>query len=329
MFRVILIVFLQVSLFQHFCFCAQYVKGNQGGEFFLTKWKESLVLKQSIKSPSKTAVLIIAPTVYGECKVGQRWKLGKKVWEQYMNSNPDVDCYFLVCTKPKKNSSEQVWLEGNTIYVGDPWMEKTGCDRLLHKTIKALEWLGPKYTHFIRTNINTFVDLKNVKDFTERHHNSFFSTPLWENQWFAIGYSIIFTADVAEHMVNEYHRLEAIDEELISPYHADDCTITALATGVFPLEKNHPFRCCPSLNPGIRQLMCRKSLSTTRLSKYGALLSPVKNLKEAIYYFDLARENVMLYRTRDGLTVNELARLYEYMLAKIYPQFGEVSLDFY
>lgn len=302
------------------------------GEFYskelapIPNWSGSVFLEPTAPQRAKTAILIIAPLTYGEHPILQRWKLGETVWKKYMNSHPDVDCFFITCAAPRRDSGEEVWLEGNRIYVGDPWTEKTGCDRLLHKTIKALEWLEGKYTHFIRTNINTFFDLNNVARFSESHSMSFFSTPIWQTAWYTIGYSICFSADVAKHMVSEYNRLDALDEELISPYHADDGAITALATGVWPYDHNHPFTCCETLPRAVRQLLCEASYSTERHSRYGALITPVHSLEEAIYYFDTAGSETVLYRTRDGLSLKELEELYKHMLKKTYPELGAVDL---
>ena len=84
------------------------------------------------------------------------------MWEQHMNVVPGVDCYFIQPTYTKPGALEQVWLEDNTLYIGDPWYDQTEQDRILFKTIKALEHLLPYYTHFIRTNLNTFLDLNAV-----------------------------------------------------------------------------------------------------------------------------------------------------------------------
>jgi hypothetical protein len=141
---------------------------------------------------------------------------------------------------------------------------------------------------------------------------------------YTIGYAIFFSADVAAHIVSEYHRLE--NEELISPNHADDGALTALATGLWPYDKHHPFRCCPTLRKGIRQLMCHSSLETTRLSNYGALLIPPITLETAINYCKMAPDTMMLYRTNGGLNLKEIAQFYEHLLQKHYPQLKCESL---
>jgi hypothetical protein len=303
---------------------------NSGSESkqFLNGWKADQLLSPSPRKPARTAVLIIAPPVMGDCFVSNWWKIGKKTWEQYMNSHPNVDCYFLVSVNPRvdRPSTDQVWLEGNTIYIGDYWYEKHKSDRLLYKTIVAMEWLLPNYTHFIRTNLNAFINLNAVHEFMKTHHQSFYSTPLWQKSWYAIGYSIMYTADVAAHIVKEYRRLEALEEELISPFHADDEAMAALATGVWPYNKQHPFRCCPTLPRGVRQLMCFNSLSNERLNAYAVLLTPPITLEAALKYCKKASKTTMLYRIKGGLSLSEVGRLYDFLLHKHYPNLMVESL---
>jgi hypothetical protein len=292
----------------------------------LRNWndKKQIELRSMDAVPSRTAVLIIVPPTLGNCYTNCRWNLGKKVWEQYMNTNPNVDCFFLQATEPSFSSSEEIWCEGNTIYIGDPWYQKYHSDRLLHKTIAAIEMLLPHYTHFVRTNINSFFDLNAVCEYADTHPQSFFTGPLWENSWYVVGYGIIFTADVASHMVSEYRRLEG--EEIVSHNHADDCVLTSLATGIFPFASSSPFTCCPSLQNGQRQIMCNNSFITKRVSDYGLLLSAPITLRSALKYSARAKNSIMLYRTPKNLHLNELAKLYEHLLETCYPELPAVDL---
>ncbi|MFI0434859.1 MAG: hypothetical protein ACH350_03890 [Parachlamydiaceae bacterium] len=290
---------------------------------------QSTILQPTKEKPSRTAVLIIAPpNLVGNGNV-LRWKLGKKVWEQYMNAVPDVDCYFIQYTKRTDASrQEEVRLEGNTIYIADEWFDHYGSDRILHKTIAAIEFLLPDYTHFIRTNLNTFLNLHYVRQYTRTHHQSMYTGPLWQGEWYVIGYGILFTEDVAMHMVSEYRRLEGM--EIVSHHRADDCILTSLATGIYPFEPSeHWFCCSPTLPLGSRQLMCQQSFSTHRLSQYGALLLPPISLDEAKKYCESARHSVMLYRIREGLTLVELAELYDFLCRSIYQDLSIIDLKEY
>ncbi len=289
----------------------------------LTNWRQNAVIKATARKPARTAVLIISVPLENS-PTSHRWKLGKKVWEQYMNSHPDVDCYFVQCTS-SRSGQEEVWIEGNTIYIGDPHYANNG-DRILYKTIAAIECLVPDYTHFIRTNLNTFINLKNVHEYMETHHQSFYTAAIWQTEWYSIGYGILFTADVAAHIASEYRRLEKMKRELLSASHADDCVLTSLATGVNPLLKQHPFRSCPTLPPGVRQGMSIESFGSPRISPYASYLLQPITLAQAIAYCEAAPPTMMLYRTREGFTITELAQFYEYLLQKNYPELPSIDL---
>lgn len=288
----------------------------------------NVILEATERRPARTAVLIIAPPNFGNDFTGRRWKLGQKVWEKYMHAVPDVDCYFLQSASPRSGHTEQVWLEGNTIYVGDPWYAQHGEDRILNKTIAAIEFLLPYYTHFVRTNINSFFNLKSVSEYCETHHQNMYTGPIWQGEWYVLGYGILFTADVAEHIANEYRRLEGLD--IVSNNRSDDCVLTSLATGVYPLnDAEHQFECSTYLPFGVRQLMSWESFSSKRLSEYGALLLPPISLEQAIKYCDKAPSTLMLYRIREGLDLSDLAQLYQYLLHKIYPELTPIDLSDY
>ena len=300
---------------------------TQGEASILRNWenKNCSLLTSTEEKPAKTAILIISPPVfcadYAEC----RWALGKKVWEQYMNSHPNVDCFFLQVAHPKENSLEEIWIEGNTIYVGDLWYEKYGQDRILHKTILALEKLLPNYTHFIRTNLNTFFNLHAVHDYAKSHHQSMYTGPIWEKQWYVIGYGALFSADVAAHMVDEYKRLEG--QDVISHTLSDDHILTSLATGIYPHGRvSNPFRSYPGLPAATRQVMCRNSILAKRSSDYGLLLLPPISVKSVIGLCEKAKKTVMLYRIREGLDLPSLAEVYEYLLHKSYPDLSIIDL---
>ena len=160
----------------------------------------------------------------------------------------------------------------------------------------------------------------------ETHHQSQFTGPLWQNEWYVLGYGILFTADVAQHIVSEYRKLEGLD--IVSHSRADDCVLTSLATGIYPLnDAENQFSCCPSLPFGVRQLMCKDSPFTKRFSKYGLLLLPPISLPKAIEYCSQTTDTMMLYRIREGLSLNELTQLYSYLIKKHYPQLGSPRFE--
>lgn len=292
-------------------------------------WKKNKVLETTRKKAARTAVLIICPPKFEDDYNNCRWKLGQKVWQQYMNRHANVDCYFLQSADPREGTAAQVWCEGNTLFVGDPAYTSDGQDRILHKTIAAIEALLPKYTHFMRTNLNTFININMLNNYVETHRQSMFTGPLWQDTWYVIGYGLLFTADVAAHMVKEYRRLEGSAEvrwEL-----PDDSVLTSLATGVNLLDPPEgDFTCCPSLTPGVRQLMCKRSFSSIRLKryrgKYGVMLLPPISVDSATHYIDQAPKTTILYRVREGFDLVELAKVYEHLLHKVYPKLSNSYL---
>ena len=301
------------------------------------------ILDPTERKPARIAVLVMTPPDHDmqnpNCYTVCRWHLGKKVWEQYMNSHPNVDCYFLQDEKLAEGASKQIWIEGNTIYVGEELY--VGYGHTVSRTAAALEKLLPQYTHFFRTNVNAFVNLKLLNEYAETHHRSMFTGPLWQQPfWYLLGYGLLFTADVATHIVNEYKRLEG--SYIVSHYVPEDVALTALITGIFPYydyikqhnlqngfnkeKENLQFTCCPTLPVGVRQLMCGASFSTTRLSLYGVQLAPAPSFEEAIYYCNAGMNTAILYRMRGGFDLDKMAELYEYLLDNIYPELPKIDL---
>jgi len=293
------------------------LSANQRGGWTLGAFE---LLQPTERKPARTAVLIMSPPVWLQPdrlnKRESRWQLGKKVWEQYMNVHPNVDCYFLQDAKLRQGASEQTWIEGNTIYVGNNSDE--GHEVKLSKTILALEKLLPNYTHFFRTNINAFLNLIALNEYAETHHQSMYTGPLWHKEWYLYGYGILFSADVAAHIVSEYRRLE--HDYLLSPDlpFAEDAILASLATGVFPhyddigqVKGDPEFICCPTLPRCVRQLMCESSFSATRLSMYGVELYPIPPFEQAIDYCRRSINSAILYRIRSGYDLDKLAKVYD------------------
>ena len=248
-----------------------------------------------------------------------------------MNALPNVDCYFLQDAKLREGASEQTWIEGNTIFVGCDSDEDPGIQ--LSKTIEALEQLLPNYTHFFRTNINTFVNLKALNEYAETHHQSMFTGPLWHKAWYLYGFGVLFSADVATHIVNEYRRLEGSCVFSSDPPLAEDALLGALATGVFPFygHVGHvsgapEFTCCPTLPLGVRQLMCGLSFTAPRLSTYGVQLYPAPSFEQMINYCSRGLKRAIMYRIRSGYDLDKLAEVYGYVLDNIYPELPKFDL---
>lgn len=281
------------------------------------KWSHTRPIAKTKASPTRTAILIIAAPLFDNSPIHQRWCLGYETWKHYMNSHPDVDCYFIIPTQPRKDGSPDVWIEGNIIYVGDIYYELYRNDRILYKTIKALELLLPHYTHFIRTNVNTFCNLENVHKFMSSHHASFYSAFFWQGEWYTLGYGILFTKTTAHHIVTEYERLK--DHPFLYPdRYPDDCLLTALATGIWPLSPENPFKRYEGLPYNGKQFISEESLKSRALTPHGVFLDKIPSLEEALALCEAAPNTAALYRIKDGLTLDELKILYNYLLETIY-----------
>lgn len=298
-----------------------------GGEN-LTGWNSWQIIQPSKKSETKTAVLIIAPLDLesrGNDYVHERWRLGKRTWLKYMNSNESVDCYFLECTKKASPNGSSAWIEGNTIYVNHPYVEKVGSDMILYKSVAAINLLlSEGYSHFVRTNVNTFMDLDNLKNYSQNHNNSFFTAFVWENAWYSIGYGVYFTSDVAKHIVDEYSRLEKTHWDIVSPHRADDAVLTSLATGVYPYQKNHPFKRYGKLPIASRQIMTKRSLSQSKMANTTYATHIYENevtYTKAWRLIEQAPPSTILYRIRDKLTLSQLETIYEYLIKKHYKNY--------
>jgi hypothetical protein len=176
------------------------------------------------------------------------------------------------------------------------------------------------------------VNLKALNEYAETHHQSMFTGPLWQQPfWYLLGYGLLFSADVATHIVNEYRRLEG--NYMVSHHVPEDLALTSLATGVFTFydylghkEGDPEFTCCPALPLGVRQLMCGSSLTTIRLSMYGVQLFPAPSFEQTIDYCNRSMNTAILYRIRSGYDLDKLAELYEYLLHNIYPELPKFDL---
>lgn len=239
----------------------------------MQSWIGNTILQSTKKKLARTAILIIEPSTNNS----ESWKFEKKFWEQYMNSNPKVDCVFIKSTNPNQEKSdfEQIWLARNTIYIGNPYYEKFGTDRILYKTIVGLDFLQSKQNHFLRKNPNIFINLKNLNEYVE-----------------------------------SYRQFEKSDDEQIVTAYPDIFSLTSLATGIFPFEASLCIHCSDALIPRIRELMLEDSLKTSRVNEYGVLLYPINSLQKALAYCDLYHDALVLQRMHNRLIFNDLFESY-------------------
>jgi len=300
----------------------------------LREFSSSELIKATPRAPSKTAVLIIAP--YSDevtsC-LHAKWQLGKKMWEQYMRSTPGVDCFFLkYCSANNFSEKESIWFEdANTIVVGN--RDGKEHEYILYKTIRAFEFLLPQYTHFVRTNLNTFINLKLLKEYNDTHSDSYYSGPFWQNKYYVTGYGIFCTKDVAAHIANEYRRIDKLENK--NSYlrgRTDDGALCSLATGVIKKGRNsvkNEYCCCKTLTSGVRQLFSLDSFDSPRHSQYGVRLFPNRPpFQEAMQDLSSAVDHAILFRLKGSYSLEEYGHFYQFLLDNVYqelPRFDAVD----
>lgn len=95
----------------------------------------------------KICILIISAP-----NLDDRWKREKELWYKYMNSNPNIDCYFIECNENQEyNDNILVTKCKESIYPG-----------IILKTINSLKTVRNKYDFYIRTNLSTFFIFENL-----------------------------------------------------------------------------------------------------------------------------------------------------------------------
>jgi hypothetical protein len=288
-------------------------------------WSSNFVIipKEQVTEPKIAVLIIQAPSTSDESKedfITKKWRLGIETWKKYMHVHPSIDCYFVKPANHKTDDGRTIWIEEDTINVYDHYYKKRGRDRILYKTIKALDFLSDKYTHFVRTNLNTFWNLHELYDYIANHSGSYYTGPAWENGAYPIGYGIIMTQDVAQHIIEEYHRLEKTF--YVCNKRADDAALMSLAYGVDPWIIQDPFRKFPKFPTAQKLLMSKDSGVSKEINyDYACLLQNVRplNYKNVLKLALKAPKTCILYRSRgDGLNLEEIQMLYDELLKKTY-----------
>jgi hypothetical protein len=129
----------------------------------------------------------------------------KKLWLSYMNSNPQLECYFI----QYRDGSQQIegntfWLRGNESYPG-----------ILIKTLDTLDFFlkKDKYDFIFRTNLSSVLNfnqlLKHLETLPkEKVYNGFIGKHI--NIPFVSGSGIIMSSDVAKLLVENRKMAESV-----------------------------------------------------------------------------------------------------------------------
>jgi hypothetical protein len=115
----------------------------------------------------------------------------RKVWSTYMNSNSQIECYFIQYRDgPQEIEGNTFWLNGVESF-----------SAILTKTLDSLEFLSKNYDFIVRTNLSSIWNFKVLIDHLETLpkegvYNGFIGH--FNNFQFASGSGYIMTPDIGQ-----------------------------------------------------------------------------------------------------------------------------------
>lgn len=155
-------------------------------------------------------ILII---VLSSPSVNNVYKLHKEVWLKYMNSNKNIDCFFLEYNSNEDYTKENVIIKDNHIFINGTESQSPGCrdktfdifNYILKLKNNTHENLKPlyQYNFVIRTNLSSLWNFKALIKYLETLPNkSVYSGVIGHCSQkhidFASGAGIIMTPDIVE-----------------------------------------------------------------------------------------------------------------------------------
>lgn len=129
----------------------------------------------------------------------------RKVWSTYMNSNSQIECYFIQYRDgPQEIEGNTFWLNGSESF-----------SAILTKTLDSLEYLSKNYDFIVRTNLSSIWNFKVLVDHLETLpkegvYNGFIGH--FNNFQFASGSGYIITPDIAQLLLQNRKIAEACPE---------------------------------------------------------------------------------------------------------------------
>ena len=119
----------------------------------------------------------------------------RKVWSSYMNSNPEIECYFIQYRDgPQEIEGNIFWLNGQESFAG-----------IITKTLDSLEYfLRNKYDFIVRTNLSSVWNFNALLKHLETLPREKVYTGIIGNHegiFFASGCGFIMTPDVAKLLI--------------------------------------------------------------------------------------------------------------------------------
>lgn len=110
--------------------------------------------KENFEKNNKIAILIISD----KNTKNNRWLYEKEVWKKYMNSNKNIDCFFIECD----NNND---IKNNII---NSVCNESLIPGIYQKTLQSLDKLKNKYDYYIRTNLSTFILFNNLNKYLNK-----------------------------------------------------------------------------------------------------------------------------------------------------------------
>lgn len=157
------------------------------------------------------------------------YTLHKDIWEQYMNSNPDIDCYFMEYKSDEVPENESIVVKGNTIYIRGVESLHPGC---FNKTIDCFDFFRKNkdnnkvdtnnkplkslydYDYIIRTNLSSLWNFNAlIKHLETLPKNGTYSgfRGYHDNITFASGAGMVMTPDIVELVITHRKIAESYD----------------------------------------------------------------------------------------------------------------------
>lgn len=251
-------------------------------------------------SSNQTNNCVIYPTEDGcdksQISMLQRWALGYIYWQKIISQSKykNIDFYF-IRSDYQLNKDNEIINNHMTVYYDESF------GHIIYKTFKSLEILQNKYDFFIRTNVNTVIDLDNLNKFIENiNDTNIFTSPFWEGGSYPYGYFILISNDIANHIISH---------GLIEKWKYNDLPDDYELTQVI-LKK---------FNYYILDDCDKPHTQSDKVNKYGIRFNADDMGESSDVIIDAinnAPDSIFLYRIKN-ISDNEYIKVYDYVMKKI------------
>lgn len=180
------------------------------------------------------------------------YNLHKQVWLRYMNSNPNINCFFIEYSTSEDFSNENIIIKGNTVFIKGIESYNPGCRE---KTFDCFEYFMNnkklyEYNYIIRTNMSSLWNFKTlIKHLETLPTREVYSGVIgsYSNINFVSGAGMIITPDIVELLVknremsNKCNILDDVDIAFIMKS-LNISPIQASRTDIYSMEMFNNFK---------------------------------------------------------------------------------------